>query len=127
MQQTKAFKQLFQFECPESGSGSGSDNDSDAEFSFHDLLKQTKWLVLESRKESRAHWQQVMANAANLQCLSKEYSRVTRQLDELCTVIEEASKHSDNSTLSSLASAVFSILTMGSASQMAFPQSPLSL
>ncbi len=49
-------------------SASGSDNDSDAESSIHDLLKQTKQLLIESHKESREHQQQAMANAANLTC-----------------------------------------------------------
>jgi hypothetical protein len=59
-----------------SESGSASDTDSD-EKSIRKLLKQMKRLLIESRKESRAHRQQATANAANLQCLSKEYSRVT--------------------------------------------------
>jgi hypothetical protein len=49
---------------------------------------------------------------------------VTRQLDVLCTVIDEASKHSDNSTLSSLASEVSSICTMGSAESDGIPPKP---
>jgi hypothetical protein len=80
-------------------------------------LRELKQLLLTSHQES-------MAYRKELQRVNKECMVMKHKVDILLTALEEVSKHSDNSTISSLASVVASIRTMGSDEQTGIPPKP---
>ena len=83
-------------------------------------LKALKRLLISSHDESKAYRQE-------LQCVNKECLVMKHKIDVLLHALEEVSRWSDNSTISSLASLVASICTIGSDELNESPPKPSTM